>query len=70
MNQVLGTSIMFQSIAALFLLQYMLNEDFKAAMTIERFKLSGIIGIFSNNNNNNIDQVNNNNNNNNQANFL
>ena len=24
----------------------MLNEDFKAAMTIERFKLSGIIGIF------------------------
>ena len=25
---------------------YMLNEDFKEAMTIERFKLSGIIGIF------------------------
>ena len=24
----------------------MLNEDFKAAMTIERFKLSGIIEIF------------------------
>ena len=24
----------------------MLNEDFKATMTIERFKLSGIIGIF------------------------
>ena len=24
----------------------MLNEDFKAAMTIERFKSSGMIGIF------------------------
>ena len=31
----------------------MLNEDFKAAMTIERFKSSGMIGILKVNNNNN-----------------